>query len=98
MRKKTLSLYLILAALSALSAPILAHAPPQDTSPPTIGTPVITPSSPSSTDPVTIQVNVTDHRSGVNNVTVVYTTDNWQTRNATLLAPYNVTTNTATTQ
>ncbi len=98
MRKKTLSLFFIVAALSVLSAPILVHAPPADTNPPTIGTPVITPSSPSAPDPVTIMVNVTDDRSGVNNVTIVYTTNNWQTVNVTLLASYNLTTTTASAQ
>jgi hypothetical protein len=75
--------------------PLLAHAPPADTTPPSIGTPMVTPSSPAATDTVTVLVNVTDNR-GVQNVTIVYTTDNWHSVNSTIVASYNVTTTTAT--
>lgn len=95
MRKFGLCLCAIISVLAVLSAPLLAHAAPPDTTPPVIGNPVFTPSSPSATDPVTVRANVTDNRSGVNNVTVVYTTDNWHATNTTLLATYNATTTTA---
>ena len=98
MRKFGLCLCAVIAVLTVLGAPVLAHAPPPDTTPPLIGTPAFTPSSPSSTDTVTVLVNVTDNRSGVNNVTIVYTTDNWHTVNATVLATYSATTTTATAQ
>ena len=87
---------MMIAVFGFLSAPLLAHAPPPDTTPPVIGTAVFSPSSPSATDSVTVLVNVTDNRSGVNNVTVVYTTDSWHAVNSTLLAMYNATTTTAT--
>ena len=86
---------MMIASIAFLSAPLLAHAPPPDNAPPVIGTAVFSPSSPSATDSVTVLVNVTDDRS-VNNVTVVYTTDNWHSVNTTLLATYNATTTTAT--
>src|SRR5215472_8173708 len=98
MKKSSLSLCAIIAVLAVFSAPLLAHAAPPDTTPPSIGTPTISPSSPSSTSPVTVLVNVTDNRSGVNNVTIIYTTDNWQAVNTTLLASYNATTTVATAQ
>ncbi len=98
MWKIRLSIYLVIASLLILSAPLMVHAPPADTTPPSIGTPVISPSSPSASDIATILVNVTDDRSGVQNVTIVYTTDNWQSVNTTVTAPYNATTTTATGQ
>ena len=81
-----------------LSIPSLANAVPPDTTPPVIGTPVFTPTSPSYTDKVTVWVNVTDNRSGVKNVTIVYTTDSWKTMNSSLTATYNATTTTAMAQ
>ena len=95
MWKTRLSLFLILATLTILSAPILTHGLPPDTTPPSIGTPTITPHTPTSTDTVTLQVNVTDDRS-VQNVTIIYTTDLWKSVNQTVLASYNATTTTAT--
>ena len=95
MRKFGLRLLVMMSVLTVLSAPLLAYAAPPDNTPPVIGNPVFTPSSPSATDIVTVRVNVTDNRSGVNNVTVVYTTDNWHATNKTLLATYNATTTTA---
>ncbi len=95
MPKIRLSICLLIASTFILSSPLLAHAPPPDTTPPSIGTPTITPSTPGPDDPVTVLVNVTDNRSGVRNVTIVYTTDNWQSVNSTLAATYNMTTTTA---
>ena len=43
-------------------------------------------------------MNVTDQHSSVQNVTIIYTTDNWKMVNTTLLASYNATTTTATAQ
>ena len=97
MWKIRLSICLVMASLLVLSAPLMVHAPPPDTTPPSIGTPVISPTSPSASDIVTILVNVTDNRS-VQNVTIVYTTDNWQSVNTTVTASYNATTTTATGQ
>src|SRR5439155_13477190 len=48
--------------------------------------------------PATVYVNVTDQHSSVQNVTIIYTTDNWKMVNTTLLASYNATTTTATAQ
>src|SRR5215467_2202212 len=96
MWKIRLSLCLVIATFLILGAQV-AHAPPPDTAPPSIGTPVISPISPTATDPVTILVNVTDNR-GVQNVTITYTTDNWQSVNRTVTTTYNATTTTATGQ
>ncbi len=74
------------------------NAPISDTTPPTISTPTIKPTSPSAGDTVTISVNVTDTGSGVKNVSITYTSDNWKTVNKTLTAPYNITTHIATAQ
>jgi hypothetical protein len=74
------------------------NAPIVDTTPPTISTPTITPSSPGPSDTVTVHVNVTDVGSGVKNVSITYTTDNWKSVNKTLLANYNITTHYATAQ
>ncbi len=73
------------------------QAPISDYTPPTIGTPSIAPNPPSSADTVTVSVNVTDAGSGVKNVSITYTTDNWKT-NATVLGAYNITSYIATTQ
>ena len=86
-----------MALLLALSFPMLVHAPPSDTVPPVITTPIWQPSAPTANDQVKVSVNVTDNR-GVNNVTLVYTTDNWKSVNTTLLATYNATTHLATAQ
>ncbi len=96
MKKIAFSLCLIMATLVILSVPLLAHAPPN--TPPTIGPPVIQPSSPTYNAPATVSVNVTDQHSSVQNVTIIYTTDNWKMVNTTLLASYNATTTTATAQ
>ncbi len=74
------------------------NAPISDTTPPTISTPTIKPTSPGSSDIVTVSVNVTDTGSGVKNVSITYTSDNWKTVNKTLVAPYNITTHIATAQ
>ncbi len=73
----------------------LVYAPPS--TPPSIGTPVIQPASPGPGDIVTVKVNVTDNQS-VNNVTIVYTTNNWQSANSSITASYNATTHVATAQ
>ena len=91
-------------ALMAIIVPVvLVHAPPADGSPPTIGQPSIQPASPTSSDTVTVSVVVRDlgsQASGVNAsaVSIVYSTDNWQTVNITLAAAYNATSETATAQ
>jgi hypothetical protein len=94
MKKTVFSLCMIMATLMAFSVPLLAHAAPS--TPPTIGTPVIQPSSPTYSVPVTVSVNVTDQHSAVQNVTIIYTTDNWKMVNKTLVGSYNATTTTAT--
>ena len=96
MKKIAFSLCLVIASLMALNVALLAHAPPN--TPPVIGTPVIQPSSPTYSAPATVYVNVTDQHSSVQNVTIIYTTDNWKMVNTTLLASYNATTTTATAQ
>jgi hypothetical protein len=63
---------------------------------PSISTPSISPSSPGPNDQVTVTTTVTAGNSGVLNVTLVYTTDNWKTTNTTVVAFYNVTSNQAT--
>jgi len=94
MTKRSLPLLLLVLALAFGSAAIAHAAPPSQ--PPVIGTPVISPASPTSSDTVTVSVNVTSARSTINNVTITYTTDNWQSVNATVVATYNATTTTAT--
>jgi hypothetical protein len=79
-----LSLLLILPAIS------LAYAAPPHPSGPTISTPTITPFPPGPNDIVTIHVNVTS-AAGVQNVTVIFSTDNWKTSNTTVPASYNST-------
>jgi len=96
MKKIVFSLCLVMASLMALGVPLSAHAPPN--TPPAIGTPVVQPSSPTYNAPVKVSVNVTDQHSSVQNVTIIYTTDNWKMVNKTLLALYNTTTTTATDQ
>ena len=96
MKKIAFSLCLLMATLMAFNAPLLAHAPPNTS--PTIGTPVIQPSPPTYSAPATVYVNVTDQHSSIQNVTIIYTTDNWKMVNTTLLASYNATTTTATGQ
>jgi len=71
------------------------QAPICDTIPPTIGTPTIRPASPGSGDKVTLLVNVTDAGSGVKNVSVTFTTDNWKTTNTTILGSYYIANGTA---
>jgi hypothetical protein len=63
---------------------------------PNISTPSISPSSPGPTDQVTVTATVTAGNSGVLNVTLVYSTDNWKATNTTVLAVYNVTSSQAT--
>lgn len=85
---------LLFATILTFSLPVMVHAPPNH--PPGIGTPTISPTGPTSGDIVTVSVNVTAARNPVNNVTIVYTTDNWHS-NTTILASYNATvSNTAT--
>ncbi len=98
MRKTVYYLCFMMATILALSAPSLIYAAPPDVNAPLIGVPTLQPSSPTPSDPVTVSVNVTDDRSGVGNVTIVYTTDNWQSVNITVLASYNIATETATAQ
>ncbi len=74
------------------------QAPISDTTPPTISTPTIQPASPGSGDKVIVSVNVTDTGSGVKNVSVTFTTDNWKSANTTLLGSYNITNHVATAQ
>src|SRR2546426_9900802 len=71
----------------ALSVPLLVLAP--NTTPLNIGTPVTQPSSPTASSSVIVSVNVTQSHPGVWNVSVVYTTDNWRSVNATLPATPN---------
>ncbi len=85
------SLVVMLALIAALATVSLAYALPPDNQPPTIATPTIQPSSPGPSDAVSVLVNVTDARSGVKNVTIVYTTDNWQSVNASVMMAYNAT-------
>jgi len=94
MTKRSLPLLLLVLTL-AFGYAAIAHAPPPS-QPPVIGTPVISPTSPTSSDTVTVSVNVTSARSTIKNVTMTYTTDNWKSMNATVVATYNGTTTTAT--
>src|SRR6266581_8771265 len=82
-----LSLLLLLPAVAIVAAP-----PPG----PTISTPSISPSSPGPNDQVTVTTTVTAGNSGVLNVTLVYTTDNWKAANTTVVASYNSTSHVAT--
>src|SRR4029077_5265623 len=94
MTRRSLPLLLLVLAL-AFGSVAIVHAPPPS-QPPVIGTPVISPTSPTSSDTVTVSVNVTSARSTIRNVTITYTTDNWKSMNATIVATYNATTTTAT--
>src|SRR6266699_3035414 len=80
--KRSLPILFLTLALVAGSV-ALAHAPPSQ--PPVIGTPIINPTSPAFGDAVTVSENVT----------ITYTTDNWQSTNTTIVATYNATTTTA---
>ena len=71
----------------------LVAAPPPG---PNISAPSITPSSPGPNDQVTVTATVTAGNAGVQNVTLVYTTDNWVKTNTTVLASYNSTSQVAT--
>ena len=66
----------------------LVAAPPGG---PTISTPTISPASPGPNDQVTVTTTVTAGNSGILNVSLVYTTDNWVKTNTTVLAAYNST-------
>ncbi len=76
----------------------VASPPPSDNTPPSIYTPTIQPSSPGPNDPVTVSVLVTDTDSGVKNVSIIYTSDNWRSVNTTLVASYNAVSQVATVQ
>ena len=83
----TIALVLLLPAIAIVAAP-----PPG----PNISTPSISPSSPGPNDQVTVTATVTAGNSGVLNVTLVYTIDNWKTTNTTVVASYNSTSQQAT--
>lgn len=83
----------VLALLLLLPAIAIVAAPPPG---PNISTPSISPSSPGPSDQVTVTTTVTAGNSGVLNVTLVYTTDNWKTANTTVVASYNSTSQQAT--
>jgi hypothetical protein len=91
LRKIAYSLLLLFATILTFSLPMMVHAPPNN--PPQIGTPTISPTVPTGQSIVTVTVNVTASRNPVNNVTIVYTTDNWHSTNTTVLASYNATVN-----
>ena len=94
-------LVLLVAFMGVVAPVVLVHAPPADGTPPTISQPSILPASPSSSDAVTVSVVVRDlggQASGVKNVSIVYSNDNWVSVNITLDAPYNATSETATAQ
>src|SRR5713101_7976565 len=83
----------VMAVLLLLPALAIAAAPRNG---PSISTPSISPSSPGPSDQVTVTTTVTAGNSGVLNVTLVYTTDNWKTTNTTVVASYNSTSQQAT--
>lgn len=58
---------------------------------PTISTPAIFPALPAPSDQVTVNATVSAGGTGVQNVTVVYTTDAWKLTNTTIVASYNST-------
>jgi hypothetical protein len=58
---------------------------------PNISTPSISPPSPGPNNQVTVTATVTAGNSGVLNVTLVYSTDNWKASNTTIVASYNST-------
>src|SRR5207249_11738326 len=75
-----LSLLLFLPAIATVAAPPGLR----------ISTPSISPASPGPNDQVTVNVTVTAG-SGVKNVTIHYSTDNWNAVNTTVVASYNST-------
>jgi len=83
----------VIALLLLLPAVALVAAPPPG---PNISTPGITPSSPGPNDQVTVTATVTAGNSGVLNVTLAYSTDNWKATNTTVVASYNSTSQQAT--
>jgi hypothetical protein len=89
----TRNLAFVISFLLLLPAIALVAAPPPG---PNISTPSITPSSPGPNDQVTVTATVTAGNTGVLNVTMVYSTDNWKATNTTVLAAYNVTSQQAT--
>ena len=58
---------------------------------PNISTPTIVPALPGPSDEVTMNATVSAGATGVQNVTVVYTTDGWKMTNTTVVASYNST-------
>lgn len=58
---------------------------------PSISTPTISPAQPGPGDQVTVNATVNAGGTGVQNVTVVYTTDAWKTTNTTVKASYDST-------
>ncbi len=93
MSRFTRNVALVLAFFLLLPAIALVAAPAPR---PTIGTPSISPSSPGPNDQVTVTATVTPGNSGIQNVTLVYSTDNWKLSNITVVASYNSTSNIAT--
>jgi hypothetical protein len=83
----------VLSVLLLLPAIAIVAAPPPGLN---IHTPSISPSSPGPNDQVTVTVTVTAGNSGVQNVSLVYTTDNWKNTNHTIGAIYNSTSQVAT--
>ncbi len=83
------SLFVMFATIVTLAISAAYAAPPS--APPVIGTPLISPAAPGPSDTVTVSVNVTDTNPGVKNVTIFYTTDNWQSVNASVPMAYNAT-------
>src|SRR3990172_4666030 len=99
--KKGNILVLLVAFMIVVAPVVLVRAPPADGTPPTISQPSIQPASPSSSDAVTVSVVVRDlggQATGVKNVSIVYSNDNWVSVNITLAAAYNATSETATAQ
>jgi hypothetical protein len=58
---------------------------------PNIGVPTISPALPGPSDQVTVNATVSAGTTGVQNVTIVYTTDAWKATNTTVVASYNST-------
>ena len=71
----------------------LVAAPPPG---PRINSPSISPASPGPNDQVTVTATVIAGNAGIQNVTLIYTTDNWVKTNTTVLASYNSTSQVAT--
>jgi predicted secreted protein len=93
MSRFTRNLAFAISFLLLLPAVALVAATPAG---PSISTPSISPSSPGPSDQVTVTATVTAGSSGVLNVTLVYSTDNWTHTNTTVLAVYNATSQQAT--